>query len=199
MESLSNAISEFSYDIDSNSTFENWFNRYRDLFTYDAHNLDNSGRIRLLLRKLDTTAHTRYVNLILPKKPCDFTFDETVKKLTEIFGKSDSIFNLRFKCFQLTKADNMDIYSFGGTVNRMCEEFGLSDLTIEQFKCLIFVMGLKSQSDLDIRTKLLSKLDSEHSKITIDSLISEFWTNQNSQKGLKSHSIKVCWHIDSCQ
>lgn len=35
-------------------------------------------------------------------------------------------------------------------------------------------MGLKSPSDLDVRTKLLSKLDSEHSTITVDKLITEF-------------------------
>lgn len=36
IESLSNSITKFEFDSDSNSTFENWFNRYRDLFEEDA-------------------------------------------------------------------------------------------------------------------------------------------------------------------
>lgn len=174
MESLSNAITEFSYDVESNCTFENWFNRYRDLFTSDARNLDDAAKIRLLLRKLDTSAHTKYINLILPNAPCQFSFAETVIKLTEIFGRHQSLFNIRYKCLQNSKAESTDIFTYGGNVNKICEEFKLAQLTIEQFKCLIFVMGLKSSSELDIRTKLLSKLDSEHASITLNQLITEF-------------------------
>lgn len=174
MNSFSNAITEFTYDIDSNSTFENWFNRYADLFSSDAENLDDPAKIRLLLRKLDTCAHTKYINLILPKNPCDFTFKQTIEKLTEIFGKHESLFNTHYKCLQNIKNDSMDIFTYGRTVNKICEDFKLTELSTEQFKCLIFVMGLKSQSDLDIRTKLLTKLDSEHSTITLDKLITHF-------------------------
>lgn len=174
MESLSNAMTEFTYDVETNSTFENWFNRYQDLFSKDAKNLDDSAKIRLLLRKLDTTAHTRYINLILPKTPSDFSFEDTIKKLKEIFGRNESLFNTRYKCFQLEKNEQADIFTYGGTINKACEDFKLPEMSIEQFKCLIFVMGLKSQCDFDIRTKLLSKLDSEHTKITLDKLIVEY-------------------------
>lgn len=68
----------------------------------------------------------------------------------------------------------MDIYSYGGIVNKFCENSKLRDVSIEQFKCLVFVMGLKSHGDLDVRTKLLSKLDSEHTSITLNKLITEF-------------------------
>lgn len=56
----------------------------------------------------------------------------------------------------------------------MCEQFKFSGMTDDQFKCLIYVMGLKSQSDLDIRTKLLEKLEKEHTTISLDTLISEY-------------------------
>lgn len=162
MESLSNAITEFSYDVETNNTFENWYNRYADLFTVDARNLDDAAKIRLLLRKLDTSAHSKYVNLILPKKPHDFSFDATLIELKKIFGKHESIFNIRFKCLQTAKTEDLDVFTYGGLVNKVCEDFKLAELSIDQFKCLIFVMGLKNQSNLDIRLKLLSKLDSDH-------------------------------------
>lgn len=113
MESLSKAITEFSYDIESNSTFENWFNRYKDLFATDAAILDDAAKIRLLLRKLDTPAHTRYINLILPKEPSNFTFEETITKLKEIFGRHESLFNIRYKCLQNTKNESTDIFTYG--------------------------------------------------------------------------------------
>lgn len=174
MESLSNAITEFSYDVETNNTFENWYNRYADLFTVDARNLDDAAKIRLLLRKLDTSAHSKYVNLILPKKPHDFSFDATLIELKKIFGKHESIFNIRFKCLQTAKTEDLDVFTYGGLVNKVCEDFKLAELSIDQFKCLIFVMGLKNQSNLDIRLKLLSKLDSDHSTITLNKLISEY-------------------------
>lgn len=51
MDTLSKAISEFTYDLESNCTFENWYNRYRELFTVDASSLDDSAKIRLLLSR----------------------------------------------------------------------------------------------------------------------------------------------------
>lgn len=173
IESLSSSITEFVFDLESNSTFENWFNRYKDLFECDAKNLDDAAKIRLLLRKLDPSSYSKYINVILPKESLDFTFDETITKLKQIFGRNESIFNIRYKCFQLTKKDDMDILSYQGLVNKTCENFKLSELSSDQFKCLIFVMGLSSKSDFDIRIKLLSKLDTD-SNITLDTLTCEY-------------------------
>ncbi|XP_055590803.1 uncharacterized protein K02A2.6-like [Uranotaenia lowii] len=44
-------------------------------------------------------------------------------------------------------------------VNKVCEDFELANLTADQFKSLIFICGLQSTKDADIRTKLLSKLE----------------------------------------
>lgn len=77
IESLSKSMTEFTFDLESNCTFENWFNKYKDLFTMDARNLDDAAKVRLLLRKLDTTAHAKYLDVLLPSVPSDFTFEET--------------------------------------------------------------------------------------------------------------------------
>lgn len=79
IESLSTVMTEFTFDLECNSTFGNWYSRYNDLFSEDANNLSDSAKSRLLLRKLDTPAHTKFVNYILPKQPVDYTFDEIVE------------------------------------------------------------------------------------------------------------------------
>lgn len=58
IEALSASITEFTYDAENGSTFENWFARYEDLFSQDAGKLEDSAKVRLLLRKLDTSAHS---------------------------------------------------------------------------------------------------------------------------------------------
>lgn len=35
-------------------------------------------------------------------------------------------------------------------------EFVLKKLTVEEFKCLVFVRGLKSETDSDVRTRLIT-------------------------------------------
>ncbi|XP_017484186.1 PREDICTED: uncharacterized protein K02A2.6-like [Rhagoletis zephyria] len=172
IEALSSSITEFCFDPESNLTFDMWYARYEDLFTVDAAKLDDAAKVRLLLRKLNTVVHNKYINYILPKHPRDLTFKETVEKLKQLFGLQTSLFNIRFNCLQLTKPHTTDFVTYAGTVNRHCENFKLKELTLDQFKCLVFVMGLKSEGDFDIRTKMLSKLDTD-TALTLDGLSKE--------------------------
>lgn len=101
MENLSNNISLFVYD--ENNIFEDWYGRYEDVFLVDGAELDDAARVRLLLRKLDGNSHNLYANFILPKKPREIKFDETVKILLQIFGHKASLFNLRYNCLNIQK------------------------------------------------------------------------------------------------
>lgn len=56
-------------------------------FTFDISHNDETGKIRLIVRKLGTNEHDRYTN-ILPDKVMDFTFIEVVEKFSEIFEKN---------------------------------------------------------------------------------------------------------------
>lgn len=173
LESLANSISEFSFNAESGVTFEAWFSRYQDLFELDCNKLEDGEKVRLLLRKLNTVEHERYVNYILPKKPREITFEETVKSLKKLFGRQVSLFNMRYKCLQNTKSSQEDFISYASKVNRACEDFNMNELTVDQFKCLIFILGLRSQEEADIRTKLLSKLDAEKATITLSKMVEE--------------------------
>ena len=54
-----------------------------------------------------------------------------------------------------------DYLTFSSVVNKHCDEFKLVDLSADDFKCLIFVQGLVSTKDSEIRQRVLSKLESE--------------------------------------
>jgi hypothetical protein len=175
MESLAKSMTEFSYDPENGVTFQAWYARYEDLFTFDASTLEDSAKVRLLLRKLNTSEHQRYLNYILPKVPKEFKFKETVDRLKDIFGVRESIFSIRYKCLQIAKKKDEDYVTYASRINKNCEDFQLNNFKSDQFKSLIFVIGLKSQDEADIRTRLLSKLedDSEDKPITLETLKTE--------------------------
>ncbi|XP_065076057.1 uncharacterized protein K02A2.6-like [Ochlerotatus camptorhynchus] len=175
LESLSTNSSEFCFDPENGTTFEKWFALYSDLFESDARSLDDAAKVRLLLRKLETSSYSRYVNYILPKLPKDVTFADTVKTLTTIFGRQTSVFHKRYQCMQLLKSEADDIITYGGNVNRACAEFEFQNLKIDHFKCLIFVCGLKAPRYADILARLLSRIEGEtaDAPVTIQTLIDE--------------------------
>lgn len=60
----------------------------------------------------------------------------------------------------VTKKPTEDYFTFGSSVNKEVERFNFNEMTIDQFKCLIFICGLQA-NDKDIRITLLSKIDSD--------------------------------------
>lgn len=160
MDMVSNSINEFVYDPQNGVIFDNWYARYEDAFTVDGVKLDDAAKVRLLLRKMDSISHSKYINFILPKKANENTFDETVKILTRMFGEPESLFSIRYNCFKLMKKQSDDYITFASLVNKECERFKFADLNADQFKCLIFICGLQA-NDKDIRTRLLMKLESD--------------------------------------
>ncbi|XP_065083395.1 uncharacterized protein K02A2.6-like [Ochlerotatus camptorhynchus] len=172
LDSLANNIKEFRYDPDSNVTFAAWYSRYEDLFAKDANRLDGGAKVRLLMRKLGMSEHERYISFILPKAPKDFDFAVTVKKLTSLFGAAESVISRRYRCLQIVKQPQEDYVTYACRINKSCVEFELSKLSEEQFKCLVFVCGLKSDKDADVRMRLLSKIE-ERNDVTLEQLSEE--------------------------
>lgn len=177
LEVLNKNITTFNYDPDNDITFSAWFSRYRELFEQDGRALDDNAKVRLLIRHLGSVEHNRYINIILPQTPADFGFDDTIKKLSSIFDKTQSLFNIRYRCLQITKNESDSFITYAANVNKSCEAFKLNNLSSDQFKCLIFVMGLQSARNNDVRARLLSLLESEEENgagtLTLEKLLSE--------------------------
>lgn len=129
--------------------------------------------MRLLLRSLSVPVNEKFLNYLLPSHPRDFTFDQVVEKLKAIFRQQKSLFSKRYDCLQLIKSEADDFVTYAGVVNRQCEEFELQKLSVNQFKSLVFICGLKSAKDSDVRTRLLSKLESDAADTNIEGLVTE--------------------------
>lgn len=174
IESLSSTIKEFCFDPAAGMTFDRWFNKYEDLFSADGRELDDAAKIRLLLRSLSVPVHEKFTNYLLPQHPRDFTFDQVVQKLKTVFGQQKSLFSKRYDCLRVVKSDADDYVTYAGIVNRQCEDFDLANLTIDQFKALIFICGMQSSREAEVRIRLLSKLESEaRGEINLEVLITE--------------------------
>ncbi|XP_055589909.1 uncharacterized protein K02A2.6-like [Uranotaenia lowii] len=142
LDSLSSNITEFTYDPEHGNTFDAWFSRYEDLFDKDAGKLDDSAKVRLLMRKLNPAAHDRY------------------------------------QCLQTIKEDGEDFVSYSCKVNKACVDAKIREMTDEQFKCLIFVSGLKSHRDSDIRMRLINKI-TDTVDITLQKVVEECKSLEN--------------------
>ncbi|KAI8126692.1 hypothetical protein CVS40_3504 [Lucilia cuprina] len=166
MDKLANSISEFVYD--ATNTFNIWYSRHEDIFLVDGKDLDDAAKVRLLMRKLNTIAYGKYAAYILPRNVWDISFAETVQILKSMYGIQESLFSLRYKCLQMVKNPQKDLVSYAARINESCEQ--LSQMNADQFKCLVFVCGLQSHSNLEVRMKSLSILEDDSDQ-TVNKLV----------------------------
>ncbi|XP_055604554.1 uncharacterized protein LOC129752801 [Uranotaenia lowii] len=168
-DSLPYHVKEFRYDPENNIRFSAWYARYKDLFEQNASRLDSDAKVRLLLQKMGSAEHERYVNFLLPKLPKEYQFDVTVRKLGILFGSAESLISKRYRCLQTTKKSTEDYFSFFYRVNKNAVDFELNRLIEEQFKCLLFVCGMKVECDVEVRTRLLAKIE-DRNDVTLEQL-----------------------------
>ena len=62
------ALETFSYTLDEDNTFETYYRRYEDIYFTDCADWTIAKNVRLLLRKLGTEEHNKFVDYILQKK-----------------------------------------------------------------------------------------------------------------------------------
>ena len=82
------------------------------------------------------------------------TYDETISQ-NNLHAKYTKFFLLQ--CHNLTRKEGEDYTTFASKVNKHCNDFRLAELNADNFKCLIFVQGLISTKDAEIRRGILNK------------------------------------------
>lgn len=158
---LSSRMVSFTYDADTEQTFENWFNRYQTIFTTDAAHLAAPAKVALLTEKLSSVDYHEFACAILPLTIADIPFADAVARLKMIFGRKTSKFTQRYKCLNLTKSSSEDFTQLAARINASCTKFDLNDFTADDLKVLVFVKAINSPSDASTLEKLLSKLDQQ--------------------------------------
>lgn len=185
-EGIANSITEFVYDPENGITFQAYFRRFETIFNKRCETWSDEQKVGLLLQKLGPNESTKYTNLLLPRKPDEVSFQETIKTLTSMFGERSSLFHTRFSCLNIVKQNDDDFVTYAGKVNQECERFLLHELTIDMFKCLVFVKGLTDSRDKDVRSKILSKME-QSPDITLQKATEEAQKIMN----LKHDNIKI--------
>uniref|UniRef100_A0A183TWX4 Retrotrans_gag domain-containing protein n=1 Tax=Toxocara canis TaxID=6265 RepID=A0A183TWX4_TOXCA len=156
--SLSTTLPEFIYDPDNGCTFDVWINRYEDVIVQDSSSLDEAAKARLIVSKLDTAAYARFTNRILPKRASELCFDDTVKTLKELFVHNMSVFARRYTYLR-TQRNGESLSDYTGMVNRRHEMAEFNAITPKQMKCLVWICGLHTPDDADIRTRAVRKME----------------------------------------
>ena len=100
-------------------------------------------------------------------------FSETIKLLTELFGPNKTLFHKRWKCLNTVKDHQQDFLTFASSVNKLCNDLKLAELTADDFKCLIFAQGLVSAEDAEVRRQVLTKLEDEQG-LTLQKLAEDY-------------------------
>ena len=79
----------------------------------------------------------------------------------ELYGTKASLFDKRWVCLNLKRTEDQDCTTFTSIVNKHCDEFKLSSLSIDNVNSKVFTQGLIDQQDAEIRRRALVKLEAE--------------------------------------
>ena len=191
------ALETFHYIPEEDLTFEPYFRRFGDVFKIDCKSWSEQMKVHLLLQKLGAAEYNKFVDYIIPKQMSELSFDEAVKSLMELYCPKTSLFHKRWKCINLTRKEGQDYTTFASVINRHCDDFGLSSLSADNFKILIFIQGLVSTKDAELRRWALNRLKKEPN-ITLQQLaeecqriISEKQDSKNIEEAEVAHIRKV--------
>ncbi|VDL37933.1 unnamed protein product [Hymenolepis diminuta] len=115
----------------------------------------HATRITVLLREFNRSDHYLCSSYFQPVDPANLTYEELISKLGSVVGNNSSLFNL-------TISEDENVHYHMGIFYRLCTSFRLGSLEENQFRCLIFTLGLRSPCHAEIRLGLLTLLDKKH-------------------------------------
>ena len=175
IDALENKIMTFQYDPEEDVTFERWYERYDDIFVHESASMEEGARVRLLLRHIGLREHSQYKDHISPVDIFSRTYDDTVKDLKEMFGKTVSPleWRVRFLNNKISNTDHKDAKKFAASVNKMYQLGKLKDITEEEMKVTVFLSGLDTPQFARMRTLLLKSVTSKPT-ITLNEVLEEY-------------------------
>lgn len=119
------------------------------------------------MRKFCRTDYDKFADSILPEVPTDLTLAKAVEVLKQMFGYTETLFKMRYKCFDI-RIENAETYrAYGARVNKLGEKFDLASLTADDLKTLLFISGLKDAQHSLVLEKLLNKINEQQRKFEV--------------------------------
>ena len=143
-------LEPFRFDPDGGSSFEGWYDRFEPVFTKDAATLDDSQKILLLCQRLDQPVYDRLRMHLQPKRPEAYTFEEVIKSLKTIYGRSTSLFSLRHAFFRLQRKEGEDRLAFWERTNDLGSRIDAKNFSEDNLKMLALVCGLEQPEDREL-------------------------------------------------
>lgn len=162
---LADSMEPFVYDPDDNAIFESWYKRYETTFTTEVNGWTEAEKVRLLMRKFNRADYDKFADSILPQSPTDLTLDQVVVDLKQMFGYTETLFKMRYKCFDIRMEESEVYRAYGARINKLGEKFDIASLTADDLKTLLFISGLKDAKHSLVLEKLLNKVNEQQRKL----------------------------------
>ena len=157
--------------------------------------MDEAAKARLIVSKLDAVTYARFTNHILPKRACEVSLADTVATLKDLFGHNTSVFSRRY-VYLKTQRNGENLRDYTGLVNQRHAMAEFNDVSPEQMKCLVWICGLASPEDADIRARALRRME-DNPQTTLKELAGEIQQFVNIRKDATLPERSLPSHINA--
>uniref|UniRef100_A0A183C855 RNA-directed DNA polymerase n=1 Tax=Globodera pallida TaxID=36090 RepID=A0A183C855_GLOPA len=144
--------------------FEEWMDRFQFAIECTAPNLEEAAKVKLLMTKLSPAAFGEYKRSCLPEEITQFGFNETKKRLQNLFSRPNSLAMDRYDCLKACREEGEELGVFINRLKVLFRKFRYSELNEDQFKCLVLLSALKAPNEAKLRQYILSRLTMEETK-----------------------------------
>lgn len=145
--------------------FDDFIKRFRYSVELSSPNMSDADKVKCLMTALDKAAFSQYARSCVPKEPIDFTFEESVERLRDIFGKQSCLARDRFECWHVKRGRDEDIRSYINRVKVMLQKFKFKELTEDIFNTLVLLSGFVWPEDEAIRTRILQQVNEKKEQL----------------------------------
>ncbi|KRX51535.1 Uncharacterized protein T09_14668, partial [Trichinella sp. T9] len=134
-------------------TWDTWILQFRSYLEINFINDSNLMR-SCLLASLKPNAFEELRRSCLPTTPYDFTYDECVAKMKELYGRRVILMRERANFFRITQSDHQTPKQFANCLREAAGHCNFESFNTEAALVLQFINGMKNE---EIKLRLLAK------------------------------------------
>ena len=160
LDAIEKQIRTFTYEPENGVTFDSWLTRHEEIFEQDLKEVEDGEKTRILLRHVSDRVDKQYRDHVLPQKPADLSFEQTLQQMKDLFGEKRSTFEKRLDIFsmKMSRLGVDDLRQFSARVNRTIEEATVKEMTTDEWKMLVFLAGIDLPRYSDVHYHLMMRM-----------------------------------------